>query len=83
MRLKYRKNIPINAATERELLRWHMEKVTKESSDENAAECASAMAELYRLFQNGYTFRFLAFAVLFQLIVYGGISVIQLMRGKR
>lgn len=80
--MKRRKDISVKDASEKELLRWHMEQVTKESSGMTACECASAMAELYSSFQNCHTFRFLALAVFFQLLIGTAILIIELCRGK-
>lgn len=61
--LKYRKEIPVSDATEEELLRWHMENLTKESYDCSPGERASGMVELYRSFQNAHSIRLLVFAI--------------------
>lgn len=80
--MRKRKDIPVEEATEKELLRWHMEQMAKESGGMTSCECASAMAELYDSFQNGHAFRFLILAVFFQLTINICVLVIELFRRK-
>lgn len=80
--MKYRKGIDVSEATEKELLRWHMEKVTKES-DEDVAGCANAMASLYSSFENVHAVRFVAFTVFFQLFVNSIVLIHKLLRSQR
>ncbi len=80
--MKRRKNITVEKATEKELLRWHMEQMAKESNGMTSSECASAMAELYSSFQNSHTFRILAFTIFFQFTVNIFVLFIKLFRSK-
>lgn len=50
--MKYRKGINVSDATEKELIRYQMERIVKESCDENLGECSMALAELCKLFKN-------------------------------
>lgn len=52
--MKYRKGIDVSDATEKELIRYQMERIVKESCDENLGECSMAFAELYKSFLNTY-----------------------------
>lgn len=81
--MKYRKNIPISEMTERELIRWHMEKVTNESYDDIASDCAMAMAKLYKSFHDGNTIMWLTFGVFFQLCVNSLVLIIKLFGSER
>lgn len=50
--MKYRKGINVSDATEKELIRYQMERIVKESCDENLGECSMALAELYKSLKN-------------------------------
>ena len=50
--MKYRKGIKISDATEKELLRYQMEKIAKESCSEDLSGESTALAELYKSLKN-------------------------------
>lgn len=50
--MKCRKGIEISEATEKELLRYQMEKIAKESCSEDLSGESTALAELYKLLKN-------------------------------
>lgn len=50
--MKYRKGIEISGATEKELLRYQMEKIAKESCSEDLSGESTALAELYKSLKN-------------------------------
>lgn len=50
--MKYRKGIDISEATEKELLRYQMEKIAKESCSEDLSGESTALAELYKSLKN-------------------------------
>lgn len=50
--MKYRKGIKISEATEKELLRYQMEKIAKESCSEDLSGESTALAELYKSLKN-------------------------------
>lgn len=81
--VRYRRGIPIEKATEKELLRWQMEQMAKESGGVDSDRCATAMAELYSSFQNGYAIRFLIFAITLQLVVNILVLIVKLRRCER
>ena len=81
--MKYRRGIPVEKATERELLRWQMEQMAKESGGVDSDRCATAMAGLYSSFQNGYAIWFLIFAIILQLVVNILVLIVKLRRCKR
>lgn len=80
--MKRRKAVHVEEATEKELLRWHMEQMAKESNGMTSSECASAMAELYSSFQNSHTLRILTLTVFFQLVVNVFVLFIKLFRSE-
>lgn len=81
--MKYRRGIPVEKATERELLRWQMEQMAKESGGVDPDRCATAMAGLYSSFQNGYAIWFLIFAIILQLVVNILVLIVKLRRCER
>lgn len=81
--MKLRKDVPVSEMTEKELLRWHMEMVTKESYDDIASDCATAMANLYRSLHNGNATMWLGFVMLLQFSVNGLVLIKKLFRSKR
>ena len=50
--MKYRKGIEISEATEKELLRYQMEKIAKESCSEDLSGESTDLAELYKSLKN-------------------------------
>ena len=68
--MKYRKGIRVSDATEKELLRYQMEKIVKESETENLGEVSIALAELYQSLKNSHARAFLRILVSFYLIVH-------------
>lgn len=66
---RYRKGVPVSKATEKELLRYQMERIVKKSDSDNLGECSKALAELYKSFKDTYTRRFFTFVIFFQFFI--------------
>ena len=81
--MRYRKGIDASEATEEELLRYQMERIVKESCDENLGECSIALAELHRSLKDTHSGRFVFLLVSFQFFVNFYIFVVELLWGKR
>lgn len=67
--MRYRKGIDVSDATEEELLRYQMERIVKESCDENLSECSMALAELHRSLKDTHSGRFVFLLVAFLFFV--------------
>lgn len=67
--MKYRKGIEISNATEKELLRYQMEKIAKESCSEDLGSESTALAELYKSLKNSNIRVFIGFLIILHLIV--------------
>ena len=78
--MKYRKGIGINDATERELLRWQMERIVKESSEDSLGESSEALAKLNDSLQNSYARAFLLFAMCLYSVIGFFVFVIKFLR---
>lgn len=68
--MRYRKGIEISDATEKELLRYQMEKIAKESCSEDLGGESAALAELYESLKNTDIRVFVGFLISFHLIVH-------------
>ena len=64
--MKYRKGIKISEATEKELLRYQMEKIAKESCSEDLSGESTALAELYKSLKNSDIRVFICKSQIFQ-----------------
>lgn len=80
--MKYRKGIKISEATEKELLRYQMEKIAKESCSEDLSGESTALAELYKSLKNSDIRVFIGFLISLHLIVDLIILVKKLFRGE-
>ena len=67
--MRCKKGKPIKEATEKELLRWHMEKTAEQLHDENIGECSNAFANLYTSFKNTHAIRMVLFVVVLQFLI--------------
>ena len=68
--MKYRKGIKISDATEKELLRYQMEKIAKESCSEDLSGESTALAELYKSLKNADIRTLIGFLISFHLVIY-------------
>lgn len=68
--MKYRKGIKVSDATEKELLRYQMERIAKESETENLGNNSIALAELYKLLENSYSRTFFRVLVILYLSIH-------------
>lgn len=80
--MKYRKGIDISEATEKELLRYQMEKIAKESCSEDLSGESTALAELYKSLKNSDIRVFIGFLINLHLIVDLIVLVKKLFRGE-
>lgn len=80
--MKYRKGIEISNATEKELLRYQMEKIAKETCSENLSGESAALAELYESFKNADIRGIVGFLISLHLIVYLIVLVKKLFWGE-
>ena len=80
--MKYRKGIKISEATEKELLRYQMEKIAKESCSEDLSGESTALAELYKSLKNSGIRVFIGFLISLHLIVDLIVLVKKLFRGE-
>lgn len=80
--MKYRKGIDISNATERELLRWQMEKIIKESDsmEYSLGECSEALAKLNNSLENSYTRFLLRLMVCLYSVIGVSVLIIKLLR---
>lgn len=78
--MKYRKGIKISDATEKELLRYQMEKIAKESCSEDLSGESTALAELYKSLKNTDIWIFSGFLISFYLVVHFVILIKKLLR---
>lgn len=65
--MRYRKGIDVSKATEKELLRYQMERIVKESNEENLGSCSNAFKGLYDSFENTRARRLIFLAACFYL----------------
>ena len=68
--MKYRKGIEISNATEKELLRYQMEKIVKESCSEDLSGESTVLAELYNSLKNTDIRSLIGFLVSLHLGIY-------------
>ena len=80
--MRYRKGIEISDATEKELLRYQMEKIAKESCSEDLGGESAALAELYESLKNTDIRVFVGFLISFHLIVHLIVLIKKLFRCK-
>lgn len=80
--MKYRKEIKISDATEKELLRYQMEKIAKESCSEDLSGESTALAELYKSLKNIDIWIFSGFLISLYLVVHFVILIKKLLRGE-
>lgn len=80
--MRYRRGIDISNATERELIRWQMEKIIKESdsADYSLGEWSEALAKLNNSLENSYSGFLLRLTVCLYSIVGVSVLVIKFLR---
>lgn len=76
----YRKGINVSEATENELLRWQMERIIKESSEDSLGENSEALVKLNDSLQNSYARAFLLFAMCLYSVIGFFVFVTKLLR---
>lgn len=84
--MKYRKGILVEDATEKELLRWQMEKIVKESDDmsnRSLGECSYALAKLHESLENRNRRTLFGIVVLFNCFICTLIFIVQLFWRER